>query len=137
MPRILIIDTEESIRETLDVFAEMLAYKATLAINPASCDVYSPSFCECSKECACTEILLIDQNMPGMTGLELIQRQHEFGCKIAAKSKVVMSGVLTVEERQLATELGCFVMQKPVSFEVLEQILNTIEEQGQELEAAG
>jgi CheY-like chemotaxis protein len=99
----------------LDVFAEMLAYKATLAINPASCDVYSPSFCECSKECACTEILLIDQNMPGMTGLELIQRQHEFGCKIAAN----------------------FVMQKPVSFEVLEQILNTIEEQGQELEAAG
>lgn len=77
MPRVLIVDGDEATRETLAIFTEMLGIEPMVAINPSSCDVYSPAPKECSKEIACTDILILNQHLPSMSGLELIQRQVE------------------------------------------------------------
>jgi hypothetical protein len=72
-----------------------------------------------------------------MTGLELIQRQIDSGCRGAPQHKAIMSGSLTAEELQQAKELGCHVLQKPVTFEVFEHLLNTIEDDHRALVEAG
>jgi CheY-like chemotaxis protein len=128
MPRILIIDDEECIRETLAVFAEMLGYEPAVAVNPAECDVSNSTSGECAKETACADLLLIDQNMPNsMMGLDVIQRQIERGCKLDIQYKAVMSGALTEDEIKQAKKLGCHVLHKPVSFEILEKWINSVE----------
>lgn len=137
MPRILIIDNDEGSRESIAIFCEMLGNEPNTDVNPAYCDVYSPSPCTCTKETACTDILLIEQNMPGMSGMELIQRQLDSGCKSVAHGKAIMSRALTVEETQLASELGCHVLQKPVTYEALEHLLSSIEDENQTLVEAG
>lgn len=132
MPRILIIDSDEASRESIAIFIEMLGYEPTIALNPAACDLYSPNPGDCTKESACIDILIIEQKMPGMTGLQLIQRQLDFGCTVSAQGKVIMSTNLTTEETQLANELGCHVLQKPVTFEALEEMLSSVVDQSQE-----
>jgi CheY-like chemotaxis protein len=137
MPRVLIIDGDESTRETLAIFTEMLGIEPVVAINPASCDVYSSTPGKCTKEASCTDILFIDQSIPGMTGLELIQQQIDLGCKTAPQHKAIMSAALTAEELQQAKELGCHVLQKPVTFEVFEHLLDSLADEHRALVDAG
>jgi DNA-binding response OmpR family regulator len=128
MQRILIIDDEEGVRETLGVFAEMLGYEPILAEDVTSCDAIHSANQSCDKEKACADILLIDQHLGSMTGLEFIEQQMRRGCKAAVNCKAIISGALTDEEFRLAHDLGCYVLQKPVTFEILEGWLSSIQQ---------
>ena len=68
MSRVLIIDEEECIREPLAVFAEILGHEPTVASIPPSCNVYKSTPDYCSRETACSDTLIVDQDLPGLTG---------------------------------------------------------------------
>jgi DNA-binding response OmpR family regulator len=126
MARILIIDRDETVRETLGVFSEMLGYEPLYAEDAATCQAIHSANQSCSAENACAEILLIDQRLQTMTGLEFVERQIQKGCKAATNCKAVMSDALTKQEFMLARQLGCYVLQKPVTYEIFENWLQSI-----------
>jgi CheY-like chemotaxis protein len=57
--------------------------------------------------------------MPEMTGLELLQRQSERGCKIDIKMKAIVSGYADEELVAKCRDLGCSFFEKPFSFSEL------------------
>jgi hypothetical protein len=127
MARVLIIDEEECIREPLAVFAKMLGHEPTVASVPPSCNVYKPTPDYCSRETACSDTLIIDQDLSGLTGLEWIQRQIDFGCKADSCSKIILSTFLSDDLKLQADKLGCRTQQKPVTFEIFKTLMSGIE----------
>ena len=127
MPRILIIDDEESILETLGAFSEMLGHEPILVDDPSLCSLSCLDKHECPKGQSCADILLVDQYLPTIFGLDYVESQIRKGCKIPEYSKAIITGALTSQEIQRAKSLGCHVLLKPVTFEKFKNWLNTIE----------
>ena len=115
---ILVIDDEECIRDSLKWYLEDLGHEVRTASEPAACGVYLGHMC--SQSVACGDALLIDYNMPGINGLEFIERLKKRGCKGITSNMLIMSGNVSDIDMVKAEELGCKVLQKPVHFEMLD-----------------
>lgn len=122
--KIFVIDDEVSIRDSLKWYLEDLGHEVIAVAAPVSCDVYQGHIC--SQTAACGEALLIDYKMPGVTGLEFIERLKERGCKGMTENMLIMSGDALAIDKQKAAELGCRIVQKPMSFTQLDAWLDEI-----------
>jgi len=123
--KIIVIDDEECIRDPLKWHLEGLGHECLSASEPALCDVYHGH--ACSQISACADALLIDYNLPGMNGLEFIERLKSRGCKGVISSMLIMSGNTTEIDMAKAAEFGSQIFQKPFRFEELERWLEDVE----------
>jgi len=113
-PKFLIIEDQKDIRQMLEMFFRRSGeFEVHTAAEPTKCPLYLSSTCECPKESPCGDLLLVDNYLPLMTGLEFIQRQIAKGCKGSVKNKAVMSAGLTPNDMALARSLGCKIFDKP------------------------
>jgi two-component system, NtrC family, nitrogen regulation response regulator NtrX len=117
-PRILVIDDEPAIRESLRMILEYEGYDCVLAATGqeglALLERESP------------ELVFLDIKMPGMDGLEVLQRiraSHD------ALPVVMISGHATVSTAVEATRLGAFdFIEKPLASErVLVTVRNALD----------
>jgi len=122
--RIIIIEDEDCIRDSLKWFLEDLGHEVIANSAPFTCDVYQGG--NCSRKVSCSDVLLIDQHNPGALGLDFIQILNECGCKGITSNMILMSGDTTSIDRKKAEMLGCTVVQKPMSFEFLEDWLEKV-----------
>ena len=83
---------------------------------------------QCHAEQACADLLLIDNRMQWLTGLELIEQQQARGCKLVAGSRAVVSGYWSKEDRQKATDLGCHTFGKPYDLNGINHWLTVCQE---------
>lgn len=123
--KIYLIDDEESIRITLKWHLEDMGHEVITAAQPQHCDVLLGH--HCSQEEACGNALIIDYHMPGMTGLEFIERLVQNGCRGSTSNMLIISGNTNAIDTAKVREFGCSVMQKPVSFAELEEWLKGVE----------
>lgn len=122
--RILIIDDEECIRESLAMYLTDLGHEVVTACDPTQCPVYDGACC--TQAVACADVILIDQNMPECKGLDFIKWQASRGCRASIRNKVIMSGMVTKELLQEARQIGCQIIQKPFHFGALDEFLNEV-----------
>jgi len=120
--RIFVIDDEECIRDSYKWHLESLGHEVITAAQPEMCNVYRDHHCE--SDTACGDILIIDYNLPRMTGLEYIEQLHARGCKGAIRWVMLLSGSLTEIDIERAKALGCEVRQKPLRLAELEAWVN-------------
>jgi CheY-like chemotaxis protein len=125
MPEIMIFDDEQDVRESLALYSEMLGYDATAAKEPHFCPAYRSNQA-CDKQEPCADILLIDQFMPTMFGMDWVERQANKECKIPGHCKGILAKVFVEDDFKRAEKLGCHVLQKPVTYEILENRLVSI-----------
>ena len=114
MKHILIVDDEESIRQSLQGILKDEGFKTTFAGNGEQClqmiNIEDP------------DLILLDIWMPGIDGLETLKRIKQTR---AQQLVVMMSGHGTIETAIKATRLGAFdFIEKPLS---LEKVLLSIE----------
>ena len=121
----MIIEDEECIRDSLTWFLEDLGHEVIASSAPFTCDVYQGG--NCSSKVSCSDVLLIDQHLPGALGLDFIQILNACGCKGLTSNMILMSGDTTSIDRKKAEMLGCTVAQKPMSFKFLEDWLENVE----------
>lgn len=95
--RVLVVDDEESIREVLDDFLSMEGYQVTTA--------------ECGEDGVAAmqaqfyHVMLIDLKMPGISGLEVLERAAELSPRSVA---IMMTGFGTVETAIAAMKRGAY-----------------------------
>ena len=127
MLRILIIDDDELVRETLGEFSQLLGYEPILVDDPSLPPLPCQESQMCSAEHPCADVMLIDHYLPTMFGLDYIESQIRKGCKASAHSRAIITGALSTQETQRAHSLGCHVLLKPISFETFKNWLESVE----------
>jgi len=130
--KIVLIDDEESIRDSLSWYLEEQGHDVITATEPSTCEIYQGG--RCSKQEPCAHALITDYHLPKMSGLEFIEVMTQRGCKGITANKLIMSGNARAIDLQKASQLGCRVVQKPLRFaEVdrwLEEVKTRISAQG-------
>ena len=115
-PRAIVCDDDHQILELFRSMLEKRGYEVLTAETPVTCAFYSDHADSCPQHNRCTDVLITDNSMPGMTGLELLEIQHQRGCKLTSKNKALMTGNADSEMKDRAAELGCRVFLKPPEF---------------------
>lgn len=118
-PRVIVCDDNDLIRDIFKTLLEKEGYEVLVADTPVTCAFYRDHADSCPQHSRCTDILITDYAMPGMTGLELLEIQHNNGCKLASRNKALMTGVDDPMLRQRTAELGCHFFPKPIHISVL------------------
>ncbi|MDT8441861.1 MAG: response regulator [Desulfuromonadales bacterium] len=122
--RIVVIDDEECITETFHCHLSDQGHDVITASEPTTCCVYRGD--RCDHEHACADILFVDLNMPRMNGLEFVELLETKGCKSVARNRVIMSGALTDEDRAKARQLGCKIIDKPISLRTIDRLIDEL-----------
>lgn len=125
--RAIVIDDDDACRSLLALMLRQRGYEVICLPDPTACPLYEDSECSCPREEVCGDFLLTDNQMPGMSGLELVARQVQAGCKARVSNKAVLSGTWSQDELLKAQELGCKVFDKPYRSEDIEAWLDAQE----------
>ena len=110
MPRILVVDDDETIRDTLydllsEVYVCQTAETAEKALARLQADFY--------------DVVLTDISMPGLSGLELLGHIRQ---KYSDTSVIMISGIGDRERAEGLIRLGAFdFLLKPFSLDVVEK----------------
>ena len=124
-PKIIIIDDELSLRETLSMLIEELGYETIKfqSLHEVDSSVFTSSCCDNATKL----IFMVDQNLPDGKGLDFISQRIQSGnCRCDGKCMAIMSGGLTREEYDKAEALGCSILEKPIMFDDLKSWLETV-----------
>ena len=117
-PRILVIDDESAIRDSFRMILEYEGYEVLAAATGEE------GIAQAEREAP--DLIFLDVKMPGMDGIEVLQRLRHI---VEVTPVVVISGHGTVSTAVEATKLGAFdFIEKPVERErVLVTIRNAID----------
>jgi CheY-like chemotaxis protein len=78
----------------------------------------------CPRKSPCVNLILTDNQMPGMTGIELLEQLKKKGCKIADNRKAIISGNWSTDQLSRAKDIGCKIFFKPTPIEEIHAWLN-------------
>ena len=118
-PRAIVCDDNDVILDVFRRILEAAGYEVLTADTPVTCAFYREHVDGCPQHNRCTDILITDYAMPGMTGLELLETQHHRGCKLASKNKALMTGTDNAALRKRTAALGCHFFPKPLLISTL------------------
>jgi len=121
--KVLVIDDDIYCLDSMIEYLSDKNFTITSSLKPA-CPMLNGNTI-CPMQTPCYDIVLSDNQMPGMTGLDFFQFQTQNGCKVPPHHKALISGNLSREDQKTAEEMGYKVFQKPTP---LSQIDHWIDE---------
>lgn len=113
--RVILVDDEAIVLLVLRNFFEMREYEVLALNEPVICPVYGEDS-QCNALVPCGDILITDNKMPRMSGLELLEAQTRRGCKLTPRNKALLSGFLEPEDQGRLQAMGVASFQKPMEF---------------------
>ena len=118
---IVVIDDEACIRDTFKWHLEESGHKVITLDSPIGCDVFNGH--DCTKDTPCGDVLFIDYLLIGCNALDFVEKMTKKGCKGILRNKFLMSGNIDMVDRERANRLGCNLIQKPINFDELDNLL--------------
>ena len=113
-PRAIVFDDDESVRSVLTRYLRARGYEVLAEACPAGlCATDGEGQDFCRGETPCCDVLITDIDMPGADGVALLEHQARKGCRVDARNKAVMSGLVDDHNRQRVQQLGCSVFELP------------------------
>ena len=126
-PRALIYDDEIILLDLLKRWMVQRGYEVLTFNEPIVCPLYDKQSDVCIQEHKCADVVITDFKMPIMTGLELLQSQHQRGCKLDVSQKAVISGDIEIKNKKMIREMGVSFFQKPLIIPEFSEWLNECE----------
>ena len=97
----------------LEITLSAMGHQILTYENPTICEVYNQSDRQCPQEFPCADIVITDNMMPKMSGVDYLSLMAQRGCKIEATQKALISAGLTEEQVRYVESLGCRYFRKP------------------------
>ena len=118
-PRIIILDDESLILDMLGRFFGQKGYEVASSTEPIICPLYEKGAESCEQSFPCADVVITDLKMPKMSGIELLERQTQRGCKLDIRNKAVMSAHFDEDSMKRIRNLGCAYFEKPFRLSAL------------------
>jgi len=112
-PRAIVIDDEVCIRDMLKTFLSRRGFDVIAHETPVMCPVYSDNSETCNEKQKCADVFITDLTMPGLNGIDLIEKQKKNGCKINARNKAIISGNIDTHTVEMVCNTGSVCFSKP------------------------
>ncbi len=112
----LVIDDDDLCLSFLSEFLDGEQYHVA-TFSRATCHMTLQGTDRCPMKAPCYDVLITDNQMPGMTGLDFLALLRKGGCKIPEHRKAIISGAWSSEDLDKAEQLGCQVFDKPYAFD--------------------
>ena len=113
--KILIVDDEEQIRIMVGEFLENEGHQILLAVNG------SEGLETARRESDGLNLIILDNKMPVMSGLEMLQTLRKEGNQVAV---IIVTGHSEMDEETLIRHEVRGLIEKPFSLETLKNLIN-------------
>jgi len=123
--RVFLIDDDKRIRDLVKDVLEERGHRVYAFSEPFRCPILLNEKCLCPDGWQCGDLFITDLEMQGMSGLDFIENQVQFGCRSLTSTTAVMSGGWTDYTLARARDLGCRTFHKPF---VLDEFISWIRE---------
>jgi CheY-like chemotaxis protein len=111
--RAIVFDDEPVIRELLEVILERRGFEVIAFREPVICPIYYKNLDTCKNVKPCADILITDNNLPNISGVELLMRQYDRGCQMDIRNKALISGYFSPDDMKLIDFIGFKHLNKP------------------------
>jgi CheY-like chemotaxis protein len=108
----VLLEDHPHLRQMLTILLETRGHEVSAFHSLDYCRFHVDDPCHCPHEEPCCDILISDLRMPFLSGLELVRRQTERGCKGKVHNKMLISSSISAAEEEEARTLGLAVMRK-------------------------
>jgi len=122
--RTIIFEDDTPVRQLLKMSAERRGHDVVTFESPIFCALSRDG--ECAHERACSDVIISDHQMPGMSGLEFFAKLREKKCLVPNKALVTAAGEEKLQE--LAEGLGCDFIRKPFQIQNIDAWLREAEQ---------
>jgi CheY-like chemotaxis protein len=110
--RVLIFDDDHLVRGVVAQICRRRGYEVVEFEDGNHFCIGWQTGCPCSNVQRCADVIISDIKMPGITGVQLMERLIRRGCGVPHRA--LMSGYWTPETLAYATEKGFRIFRKPV-----------------------
>ncbi len=112
--RILVLDDDEEVRDLLKTALINKGHDVTALADPSDFPFLNKSTCPCPEDSPCADIVISDNIMPNIEGIDLFKKLKSFGCHPLKNGNVaIMSGYLTIHYMNELNNLGIHYFRKP------------------------
>lgn len=125
--RVIIFEDDQAFSDLLRKVIQGFGHDVLAFPDPTVCPSYRSLNGWCRKTSPCADVLITDNMMPHMTGLEFLKLQRTCGCKAMDANKALMSAASTPEQENDVATLGCKFFKKPFRIADLQQWLQDCE----------
>ncbi len=126
--RAIVFDDEPTILELLSTFLERRGFEVIAFSEPVICPIYYKELDSCENVKPCADVLITDNKMPGISGIELLMRQYDRGCQMDIRNKAVISGYFSPDDIKLIDYIGFKVLNKPFTSKELSSWVDECEQ---------
>lgn len=112
----LLLDDDVEHRQQMMEVLTAMGYVVHMFASPISYMLrWEGHFCSENKHCF--DLILVGNQLPGMSGIDFLQRLKRTGCCLPDHDKALVCSDLSQEHLQMVKELGCRYFKKPTSCE--------------------
>ncbi len=108
--RAFVFEDNELVRSFVTLIFEKRGYEVFAFSEASMCPLFLGKSCPCPPEHRCADFIVADINIPNITGLDFIENQLNFGCKVTNFG--VIAGQWTDELINQAKHLHCKIYWK-------------------------
>lgn len=125
--KVVIVEKEDSVRESLRWYLADEGHEVICTPNIKELRNILPCPQTCSHIERCADIYLIHKTMiGGKTGHDFVRDQIKAGCKVSPPNMAIISSATEESDFAKARELGYRVIQKPVRFDQIDDMLEDV-----------
>ena len=119
--RIIVFEDDSDLAALLKHALLLKGHDVLVFPEPTTCSVYTGNGTECKKTRPCADIIISNNMMPNMSGIDLFKLQRKCGCKALNENKVLVTDpIMNNDLKHAINDLGCHFIKMP--FKISEMV---------------
>ena len=121
----LIIDDDVYCLDILLEYLSDMDFAVTSSLSPV-CPMLEQNLDTCPMQISRYDIVISDNHMPEMTGLEFFEYQRQRGCKVPSEHKALISGDISLQDQAIAERRGYKIFHKPTPLDLIDSWIGAV-----------